>query len=80
LEAAQRAADGASTSAVAAEHEPMDVNDISDYATASEDILDEVDVDFRRSVTMEEHWSSASERFENTFVNNPFGHQCDVCG
>jgi hypothetical protein len=41
--------------------------------------LDEMDVDSRRSVTMEEHWRSASERFEKTFVNNPFGHECDVC-
>jgi hypothetical protein len=78
LEAAQRAADVASTSAAAA-HESMDVNDVSDYATASEDRLDEMGVDFRRSVTMEEHWKSESERFENTFVNNPFGHECDVC-
>jgi hypothetical protein len=65
LEAAQRAADGASTSAAAA-HEPMDVNDVIDYATASEDKLDEMDVDFRRSVTMEEHRRSASERFQKT--------------
>jgi hypothetical protein len=68
LEAAQYAADGASTSAAVA-HEPMDVNDLNDHATASEDRPDEMGVDFRRSVTMEEHWRSASERFKNTFVS-----------
>ncbi|GFT10415.1 uncharacterized protein TNCV_3190961 [Trichonephila clavipes] len=25
------------------------------------------------------HWSAASARFTTTFVNNPFGHKCDVC-
>jgi hypothetical protein len=57
----------------------MDVNDDSDYVTALEDRLNEMDVDFRRSVTMEEHWKSPSEHFENTFVSNPFSHECDVC-
>jgi hypothetical protein len=28
---------------------------------------------------MEERWKPASERFENTFVNSPFSHECDVC-
>jgi hypothetical protein len=77
LKAAQYAADGVTTSA-AAVHEPLDVNDVSDFATASEGRLDEMDMDFRRSVTMEEHSRSASDRFENTFVNNPFDHKCDV--
>jgi hypothetical protein len=58
----------------------MDVKDVRDYATPSEDTLNKIDVDFRISVAMEEHWRSASERFENIFVNNPFGHECDVCG
>jgi hypothetical protein len=57
----------------------VDVNYVSDNATASEDTLNEMDVDLKRSVTMEEHWWSASERFKNTFVNNPFVHECDVC-
>jgi hypothetical protein len=38
-----------------------------------------MDADCRRSLTMEEHWRSASERFENTFVNNSYGLECDVC-
>jgi glycogen debranching enzyme len=58
----------------AAVHKPMDVNDVSDYATALEDTLGKLDGDFSRSVTMEEQWRSASERFENTFVNSRFGH------
>jgi hypothetical protein len=73
------AADGTSTSAAAAVHKPMDVNDVSDYATNLEDRLDEMAVDFRRSVTMENHWRSASECLKNTFVNNPVGHECGVC-
>jgi hypothetical protein len=77
LEAELRAADGTSISATAA-HEPMDVNGVSDYATASENRLGKVGVDFRRSVTMEGHRRSASEHLENTFVNNTLGHECDV--
>jgi hypothetical protein len=48
------AADDASTLAAAA-HEPMDANYVSDYATTLEDRLNQMDVGFRRSVTMEEH-------------------------
>jgi hypothetical protein len=62
LEEAQRADYRGSTSAAAAAaQEPMDVNDVSDYATVFEDTstLDEMNVDFRRSVTMEEHWRSS---------------------
>lgn len=55
--------------------EPMDVHAVSDYDTASEDRLDEMDVDVR-SVTMEVHWSAANESFQNIFMNNPFGHKC----
>jgi hypothetical protein len=58
LEAAQREADSASTAAV---NEPMDVNDVSDYATASEDTLDEMDVEFRRYRSSEFHNGSALE-------------------
>ncbi|GBP38357.1 hypothetical protein EVAR_36309_1 [Eumeta japonica] len=28
---------------------------------------------------MKTQWAAASARFNTTFVNNPFGHKCDVC-
>ncbi|GFY08725.1 uncharacterized protein TNCV_5006381 [Trichonephila clavipes] len=31
-----------------------------------------------RSSYMKTHWAAASARFTTTFVNNPFGHKCDV--
>ncbi|GFX79637.1 uncharacterized protein TNCV_826251 [Trichonephila clavipes] len=37
-----------------------------------------VGIDCVRSSFMKTHWSAASARFSTTFVNNPFGHKCDV--
>lgn len=57
LKEAHRGPSGASTSTVAA-HEFMNVNEVSDYATISEDGLDDMD--------FEEHWTLTNKRFKTT--------------
>nr|CAD7589754.1 unnamed protein product [Timema genevievae] len=37
-----------------------------------------IGIDCVRSLIMKTHWAAASVRFITTFVNNPFGHKCDV--
>ncbi|GFY01161.1 uncharacterized protein TNCV_5076281 [Trichonephila clavipes] len=38
-----------------------------------------VGIDFVRWSFIKTHWAAASARFPTSFVNNPFGHMCDVC-
>lgn len=40
--------------------------------------MDEMYMDLKQSVTMENHWRYVSEHFENTFVNNQLNYKCDV--
>ncbi|GFX12614.1 uncharacterized protein TNCV_3157351 [Trichonephila clavipes] len=66
--------DGASTSTVGAV-EIMQVDDeIASILTP-----DFVGIYCVRSSFMKTHWGAASARFTTTFLNNPFGHKCDVC-
>lgn len=74
MNAAERINDGASTSAAGAV-EIMQVDD----EIASISTPDCVGIDCVRSSFMKTHWAAASARFTTTFVNNPFGHKCDVC-
>lgn len=74
MKASERINDGASTSAAGAP-EPMQVDDV----IASISTPDCIDIDCVRSPIMKTHWAAASARFTTTFVNNPFGHKCDVC-
>ncbi|GFX72254.1 uncharacterized protein TNCV_4551761 [Trichonephila clavipes] len=70
----ERINDDASTSAAGAV-EIMQVDDeIVSILT-----LDCVSIDCVRWSFMKTHWAAASTCFTTTFVNNPFGHNCDVC-
>uniref|UniRef100_T1HK33 Uncharacterized protein n=1 Tax=Rhodnius prolixus TaxID=13249 RepID=T1HK33_RHOPR len=71
---AERINDGVSTSAAGAV-EIMQVDD----EIASTSTTDCIGIDCVRSSIMKTHWEVASARFTTTFVNNPFGHKCDVC-
>ncbi|GFX26952.1 uncharacterized protein TNCV_1841241 [Trichonephila clavipes] len=72
MDATERTNDGASTSAAGAV-EIMQVDDEIAYVLTPDCGC----VDCKRSSFMKTHWASA--RFTMTFVNNPFGHKCDVC-
>uniref|UniRef100_T1HQG4 Uncharacterized protein n=1 Tax=Rhodnius prolixus TaxID=13249 RepID=T1HQG4_RHOPR len=74
MNAAERINDGVSTSAAGAV-EIMQVDD----EIASTSTTDCIGIDCVRSSIMKTHWAAASARFTTTFVNNPFGHKCDVC-
>uniref|UniRef100_T1I3Z2 Uncharacterized protein n=1 Tax=Rhodnius prolixus TaxID=13249 RepID=T1I3Z2_RHOPR len=74
MNAAERINDGVSTSAAGAV-EIMQVDD----EIASTSTTDCISIDCVRSSIMKTHWAAASACFTTTFVNNPFGHKCDVC-
>ncbi|GFT79361.1 uncharacterized protein TNCV_1613201 [Trichonephila clavipes] len=74
LNAAKRINDGASTTAAGAV-EIMRVDDeIASILTP-----DCLSFDCVRSSFMKAHWTAGSARFTTSFVNNPFGHKCEVC-
>uniref|UniRef100_T1HYS6 Uncharacterized protein n=1 Tax=Rhodnius prolixus TaxID=13249 RepID=T1HYS6_RHOPR len=50
-----------------------------DDEIASTSATDCIGIDCVRSSIMKTHWAATSARFSTTFVNNPFGHKCDVC-
>ncbi|GFU67465.1 uncharacterized protein TNCV_1599471 [Trichonephila clavipes] len=66
--------DGDSTSAAGAVEFKQVDDEIASILTP-----DCVGIDCVRSSFIKTHWSAASTRFTLTFVNNPFGHKCDVC-
>ncbi|GBP41418.1 hypothetical protein EVAR_36174_1 [Eumeta japonica] len=66
--------DGASTSAAGT----VKIMQI-DEEIASTSKLDYVSINCIRSPIRKAHWAAASARFNTTFVNNPFGHKCNVC-
>uniref|UniRef100_T1HX08 Uncharacterized protein n=1 Tax=Rhodnius prolixus TaxID=13249 RepID=T1HX08_RHOPR len=75
MNAAERINDGVSISAAGAV-EIMQVDD----EIASTSTTDCIGIDGVRSSIMKTHLAAASAPFTATFVNNPFGHKCDVCG
>uniref|UniRef100_T1IDC9 Uncharacterized protein n=1 Tax=Rhodnius prolixus TaxID=13249 RepID=T1IDC9_RHOPR len=74
MNAVERINDGVSTSAAGAV-KIMQVDD--EIASTSTTVC--IGIDCVRSSIMKTHWAAASARFTTTFVNNPFGHNCDVC-
>ncbi|CAD7087755.1 unnamed protein product [Hermetia illucens] len=74
MNAADRINDGAGSSA-ARTAEIMQIGNENASTTTS----DCVGVDCLRSSFMKTHWAAASARFTTMFINNPFGHKCDVC-
>ncbi|GFU29588.1 uncharacterized protein TNCV_2408271 [Trichonephila clavipes] len=74
MNAAERINDGASPFAAWA----VEVMQVDDEITS---ILtpDCVAIDCVLSSFMKNHWAAAFARFTTTFVNNSFGHKCDMC-
>ncbi|CAD7085388.1 unnamed protein product [Hermetia illucens] len=73
MNVADRIKDGAGTSA-AGTAKIMQIGDESTSTPTS----DCVGVYCVRSSLMKTHWAVASARFTTTFINNPFGHKCDI--
>ncbi|KAJ9575861.1 hypothetical protein L9F63_007269 [Diploptera punctata] len=55
----------------------MQVDDVIASISAPDCI--DIDCVYVRSPIMEIHWVAAGARLTITFVNNPFGHKCNVC-
>lgn len=74
MRASERINDCAGTSDAGAAG-PMQVDDVIACVSTPGCI----DIGCVRSPIMTTHSAAASARFTTTFVNNPFGHKCNVC-